>query len=214
MEHPGGAAKVPKRYNEERILALVLKALALAKGVASSVVGGSAVAAAGSAGAGVPSPEQREGPLRITRGSVTDPRVRALLEYHAATARMATAPGSAHALDIEALGRPDIRLWAAWKSDTLAGVGALKSLTDEHGEIKSMHTAEAFRRSGVGRAILAHIVEEARVLGMLRVSLETGSWDYFEPARSLYRSYGFRECLPFGEYVDDPSSVFMTLDIG
>jgi putative acetyltransferase len=83
----------------------------------------------------------------------------------------------------------------------------------DHGEVKSMHTASACRRTGVGRAMLLHLIGAARDLGMSRLSLETGSWAYFQPARALYQSVGFVECPPFGEYVRDPNSVFMSLEL-
>ncbi|HXD73260.1 MAG TPA: GNAT family N-acetyltransferase, partial [Vicinamibacterales bacterium] len=86
-------------------------------------------------------------------------------------------------------------------------------LASTHGEIKSMHTLQASRRKGIGTAMLRHIVGAARGMGMTRVSLETGSWPYFEPARALYRSEGFVECAPFGDYNPDPNSVFMTLEL-
>jgi putative acetyltransferase len=93
------------------------------------------------------------------------------------------------------------------------GMGALKRLSADHGEVKSMHTVEAMRRNGVASAMLRHIIAAARASGMARLSLETGSWDYFRPARALYRSHGFVECPPFADYVPDPNSVFMTLDL-
>lgn len=151
--------------------------------------------------------------MKILPGDLEDPRVRALLEHHAASARAETAPGSAHALDLEDLGGPEIALWAAWDGDELLGVGALKRLADDHGEIKSMHTARTARRRGVGSALLRHLVDAARARGMTRLSLETGSWDYFEPARRFYRRHGFVDCPPFGDYVDDPNSVFLRLDL-
>ena len=142
-----------------------------------------------------------------------DPRVRELLEHHVNTARAETAPGSAHALDLGPLKAADVTFWSAWDGDTLVGVGALKRLAPSHGEIKSMHTAQTSRRRGVGNAMLAHIIDAARKMGMTRLSLETGSWPYFNPARALYRNHGFVECPPFGEYVEDPNSVFMTLEL-
>jgi putative acetyltransferase len=150
----------------------------------------------------------------IVPGNLDDPRVRALLTHHLTTARAATAPGSAHALDLDGLKAPDITLWTAWDADALVGVGALKRLSNDHGEVKSMHTAETHRRTGVGSAILRHIIDAARAMGMSRVSLETGSWAYFAPARELYRRHGFVECPPFGDYVADPNSVFMCRDLG
>lgn len=151
--------------------------------------------------------------LILLPADLDDPRVRALLEYHAATARAQTARGSAHALDVEALRWPDIAVWAAWEGNTLLGVGALRRLTADHGEIKSMHVAEASRGRGVGSAIVVRLLAEARAAGMARVSLETGAWAYFDAARALYRRHGFAECPPFGEYVEDPNSVFMTLPL-
>src|ERR1041385_6210110 len=148
--------------------------------------------------------------LTIVSGGLDDPRVHALLEYHLRTARAQTAPGSAHALDLSGLKSPAVWFGSAWDGETLVGVGALKRLSADHGEIKSMRTAEDRRRTGVGEAMLQHIVDAAREMGMTRLSLETGSWDYFHPARELYRKHGFVECPPFGDYVEDPNSVFMT----
>lgn len=151
--------------------------------------------------------------MKIVSGGLDDPRVRALLEHHARTARAQTAVGSAHALDLDDLKAADIQFWSAWDGETLLGVGALKQLSRSHGEIKSMHTAQANRRTGIGRAMLNHILNAARTMGMRRLSLETGSWDYFVAARALYRSQGFIECGPFGDYVADPNSVFMTIEL-
>jgi putative acetyltransferase len=151
--------------------------------------------------------------MKIVDGGLDDVRVQALLAYHWKTARAQTAPGSAHALDLSGLRGPDIEFWSAWEGDDLVGIGALKRLSDSHGEIKSMHTDQASRRRGVGTALLRHIVSRARDAGLSRVSLETGSWAFFTPARELYRRHGFVECAPFGNYVPDPNSVFMTLEL-
>ena len=150
---------------------------------------------------------------RITSGDFSDPRVIDLLRFHLNAARAQTAPGSAHALDLAGLQSPDISFWSMWDGETLLGVGALKRLSSDHAEIKSMHTAQFARRRGVGSAMLKHIISVARASGISRLSLETGSWDYFKPAQALYRSHGFVECAPFADYVLDPNSVFMTLEI-
>jgi putative acetyltransferase len=149
--------------------------------------------------------------LRIEDGGLDDPRVVALLQHHVARARAETAPGSAHALDLAGLRAPEVRFWSAWEGSRLAAVGALKRIGLEHGEIKSMHTAKHARGRGVGSALLRHIMAEARAAGLRRLSLETGSWPYFLPARSLYARHGFVECGPFGDYREDPNSVFMTI---
>lgn len=151
--------------------------------------------------------------FRITDGDLGDPRIVDLLCFHLANARAQTAPGSAHALDIEGLRSPDVGFWTAWDGDSLLGFGALKQLSNDHGEVKSMHTAQSARRRGVGSAILHHIISIARERGLSRLSLETGSWDYFRPAVALYKRHGFVECPPFGDYNPDPNSVFMTLDL-
>ena len=151
--------------------------------------------------------------MNITPGDLTDPRVVDLLQHHLTTARAHTAPGSAHALDVGALQTPDVTFWTAWDGDTLLAVGALKRLADDHGEVKSMHTAEQARRQGAASAMLQTIIASARARGMSRLSLETGSWDYFLPAHALYRKHGFIECQPFGDYAPDPNSIFMTLDL-
>jgi len=151
--------------------------------------------------------------MRISPGELNDPRVIDLLQIHLTNARAETARGSAHALDLTGLQSPDISFWTIWEGEALLGVGALKRLSPDHGEVKSMHTAQSARRKGVGSAMLQHIIATARKSGMSRLSLETGSWEYFRPARALYRSHGFVECGPFADYVPDPNSVFMSLDL-
>ena len=151
--------------------------------------------------------------LRVEEGGLDDPRVVALLQLHLTRARAETALGSAHALDLSVLRTPEVSFWSVWQGDELLGVGALKQLTAEHGEVKSMHTAEAARGRGVGSALVRHIMAEARRRGMQRLSLETGSWPYFLPARALYARHGFVECGPFGDYREDPNSVFMTIEL-
>jgi putative acetyltransferase len=151
--------------------------------------------------------------LTIRDGGLEDPRVRDLLAHHFRTARAQTAAGSAHALDLDGLKVPAIRFWSVWEGDSVVGVGALKELSPSHGEVKSMHTLDTRRRLGVGGAMLRHIIERARAMGMTRLSLETGSWPYFEPARAFYRRHGFVECPPFGDYGPDPNSIFMTLEL-
>jgi putative acetyltransferase len=151
--------------------------------------------------------------ITIVPGDLDDPRVRVLLAQHVTSARAATAPGSAHALDLEDLKGPEIMFWTAWEEQALLRVAALKVLSHDHGEVKSMHAAPAYRRRGVGRAMLVHIIDVARAMGMSRLSLETGSSGFFAPARRLYERHGFVECPPFGEYVPNPNSVFMRLDV-
>jgi putative acetyltransferase len=151
--------------------------------------------------------------MKISEGDLGDPRVVELLQVHLTTATAQTARGSAHALDASGLQAPDVDFWAIWDGEELLGIGALKKLSCDHGEIKSMHVAQSRRRTGAGSALLQHIIGRARAKGMWRLSLETGSWDYFRPAQALYRKHGFSECPPFGGYGPDPNSVFMTLEL-
>jgi phosphinothricin acetyltransferase len=149
--------------------------------------------------------------MRIVAGDLADPRLIELIDTHQRQCVDATPVGSAHVLPVSALDHPDIEVFAAFEDETLLGVGALKRLADGLGEIKSMHTRAGGRGAGVGAAMLAHIVERAKSSGLKRLSLETGSFDFFHPARRLYRRHGFRDTAPFSGYRPDPNSTFLTL---
>jgi putative acetyltransferase len=138
------------------------------------------------------------------------PAVIALLQEHLDWMHRTSPLESVHALDLDALRHHDISFWAAWDGDALAGCGALRQLEAGHGEVKSMRTARTHLRRGVAAAMLDHILGEARQRGYARLSLETGSMAYFAPAHALYARAGFVPCAPFGDYVEDPNSVFMT----
>lgn len=151
--------------------------------------------------------------MKLKRGDLDDPRVRKLVQTHLATAHCNTAKDSAHALDADGLRATGIDFWTLWDGSELVGIGALKRISPDHGEIKSMHVAAARRRTGAGATLLRHLIATARAEGMCKVSLETGSRDYFLPARALYRAHGFNECEPFADYVSDSNSVFMSLEL-
>jgi putative acetyltransferase len=138
---------------------------------------------------------------------------RALVARHLEGMHENTPPESVHALDLDGLVDPAVTFWSGWIDGELAVIGALKAIDEHNGEIKSMRTADGFLGRGLGRAILEHIVSQARARGMSRLWLETGSPDDFLPARRLYESAGFVECGPFGDYRDDPFSVFMMLEL-
>ena len=149
--------------------------------------------------------------MQIRRDDLTGPEIRALLEEHLRNMHELSPPESVHALDLDKLRRPDISFWTAWSDEgELLGCGALRELSPRHGEIKSMRTPQAARRRGAGRAMLEHIIAEARSRNYERLSLETGAEPAFAPAQRLYESAGFRTCAPFGDYREDPHSVFMT----
>jgi putative acetyltransferase len=136
-----------------------------------------------------------------------------LLREHLRCMARVSPPESRHALDLDALRRPEITFWTAWQGSDLAGCAALKELSGEHAEIKSMRTAPAYLRTGVASKMLRHAIAEAKRRGYARLSLETGAMDYFEPARKLYASFGFKKCHPFGDYKEDPNSAFMTKEL-
>jgi len=151
--------------------------------------------------------------MQITVDDLTDPAVVVLLDGHVSQLRSISPPESTHALDLERLRAPGVTVWVARDGDTVLGCGALTEIGPGHGEVKSMRTAPDARRRGIARAVLAEILAEARRRGLARISLETGSDDFFAPARALYASHGFTECGPFGSYRLDPHSTFMTLEL-
>ncbi len=134
----------------------------------------------------------------------------ALIAAHLDGMHATSPPESVHALDTDGLRHPSVTFWSAWIDGELAGIGALRAMDADRGELKSMRVDDRHRGSGVGRAILRHIMGEARERGMTSLWLETGSTAEFAPALRLYESEGFIRCGPFGDYVDDPFSVFMT----
>jgi putative acetyltransferase len=151
--------------------------------------------------------------MRIELDDLSRPQIHALLNEHLRNMYEITPAESVHALDLERLRSPDITFWTAWEDSELVGCGALKELEPRHGEIKSMRTPQALRRRGAGRAILYHIIRVARERGYERLSLETGPIETFSAAQTLYASAGFTCCGPFGDYRDDPHSVYMTLSL-
>jgi putative acetyltransferase len=140
-------------------------------------------------------------------------QTRELIERHLRGMHAASPPESIHAFDIDALKGSDVTFWSAWTGDEIAGCGALKRLDDRRVEIKSMRVADKFLGRGIGRAILQHLLAEARRMGVASVWLETGSNEPFFPALRLYESAGFVRCGPFDHYVEDPFSVFMMLKL-
>jgi putative acetyltransferase len=149
--------------------------------------------------------------MHISIEDPATPDITELLNQHLDEMRSISPPESKHAFDVESLRADVVKFWTARDDDeSLMGCGALLMLNGTHAEIKSMRTDPAHRRKGVAAALLEHIIEHADNQGISRLSLETGAQDHFEPARALYGRFGFECCPPFGEYVEDPNSVFMT----
>ncbi|MGT2424876.1 GNAT family N-acetyltransferase [Amnibacterium kyonggiense] len=150
--------------------------------------------------------------MRVAADDPLADDVRALLEEHLADMRRISPPESVHALDPVALAAPGVLFLAARDDDgALLGCGALKRLSEEEGELKSMRTSAAARGRGVASAVLAAVVAAARARGLRRISLETGSESFFDPAVRLYLRHGFTPCGPFADYTDDPHSRYLTL---
>jgi putative acetyltransferase len=149
----------------------------------------------------------------IHPGDLADEQVVRLLTDHL-TDMFATSPAeSVHALDVSGLAVPEVTFWTIADGDIILGCVALKELDPRHGELKSMRTDAAARGRGLGARLLEHVLAESARRGYRRVSLETGTQEFFRPARTLYAKYGFRECGPFADYRLDPNSVFMTLEL-
>lgn len=148
--------------------------------------------------------------MEIRADDLSGKNIIALIQHHLNNMASISPPESCHALAVDSLRNPNIQLWSAWDGEDLMGCGALMRLDEHHGEIKSMRTSEQHLKKGVGAALLQHIIQVAQEQGLQRLSLETGSQVEFIPARKMYEKYGFIECPPFGDYVLDPLSVFMT----
>lgn len=147
---------------------------------------------------------------RFCEGDLNSVDVQQLLAEHVAGMVGHSPPESIHALPLDALQAPDISFWSVRDGNTLVGMGALRQIDPAHAEIKSMRTASAYRRQGVAARTLEHLIAVARARGYRRLSLETGTADFFAPARALYARFGFTACDPFEGYREDPFSCFMT----
>jgi putative acetyltransferase len=148
--------------------------------------------------------------VKIVVDDLRGPEIAAFLDEHVQQMRSITPLESKHALDLDGLRAPEVTFWSVYDGGTLVGCGAIKRLDAGHAELKSMRTAPARTRSGVASTLLEHIIAEARRTGFTRLSLETGSAEFFHPARKLYQKFGFGYCEPFADYRPDPNSVFMT----
>ena len=151
--------------------------------------------------------------MKIKIDNLSDPGIETFLNEHIQEMKSISPPESKHALDIEALKKSDITFWSAWQKEELVGCGALKELDSSHAEIKSMRVSSKHRGKKLATKLLSHLLVEAALKGYEKVSLETGSMAFFEPARRLYQKFGFKQCAPFASYKEDLNSVFMSLDL-
>lgn len=151
--------------------------------------------------------------MNIIEDDVTGTEILALLERHARGMQENSPPGACHYLDPAGLRDPHITVWSVWDDHDLAGCGALREISPDHGEIKSMRTADDHLGQGVGRLMLEHIIETAHARGYRRLSLETGSTEAFTAATRLYESAGFVPCGPFDDYLATEFSRFFALEL-
>ncbi|MDX1281070.1 GNAT family N-acetyltransferase [Shewanella colwelliana] len=148
--------------------------------------------------------------MKFILDDLTGDAIAQLLQQHLEEMYSTSPSESVHALDLSALKQPCIRFWSLWDNEQLAGCGALKRLSHNHFEIKSMRIAQSYRQQGLGAKILYHLVADAAQQGGKQISLETGTMAFFAPARNLYSKSGFHICPPFADYQPDPNSIFMT----
>ncbi|MCJ0868211.1 GNAT family N-acetyltransferase [Streptomyces sp. AP-93] len=148
--------------------------------------------------------------MKIVVDDLSGPEVARFLDEHVRQMRSITPLESKHALDLDALRKPEITFWSVRDGDALVGCGAIKRLDAGHAELKSMRTAPIRKRSGIASLLLEHIIAETKRMGFTRLSLETGTAEFFLPARKLYEKFGFIPCAPFADYQPDLNSTFMT----
>ena len=149
--------------------------------------------------------------MRSVEGNFNDPKVDELLKKHFIELRSVSPAGSTHVLDVDGLKDPSIKFWSLWEENELMGCGALKFLNEEHGEFKSIRVADKFRKQGYGIKIIKHLIEEAKKLNIKKISIETGSGDFFISARKLFSRCGFKSCKPFAHYKEDINSCYMNI---
>tara|TARA_B100000767_G_C19360148_1_gene367494 strand:+ start:17 stop:484 length:468 start_codon:yes stop_codon:yes gene_type:complete len=148
--------------------------------------------------------------IKSIEGNFDHVEVNELLTKHFVELRAASPKGSTHVLDIPGLKVPSIRFWSFWDNKSLLGCGALKFLDHEHGEFKSIRVHDNFRNKGNGIKLINLLIDEARKLNIIRLSIETGAGKFFEPARKLFKQCNFEPCKPFAHYKKDTNSIYLT----
>ena len=151
--------------------------------------------------------------MKSIEGNFENTEVNELLKKHFIELRSVSPAGSTHVLDVEGLKDPSIKFWSLWENEKLIGCGALKFLDSQHGEFKSIRVADEFRKKGFGEKIIFHLIEEAKKLKIKKISIETGSGNFFKSARELFKKFGFEPCEPFAHYTEDPNSCYYTKNI-
>ena len=151
--------------------------------------------------------------MKSLENNFDHPEVNNLLTKHFIELRSVSPEGSTHVLDIPGLKISSIKFWSLWDNDQLIGCGALKFLSEIHGEFKSIRVADKHRQKGMGKKIISHLIAEAKKIGIKKLSIETGAGEFFLPARKLFMKFGFKSCKPFAHYKEDPNSCYFDLEI-
>ena len=151
--------------------------------------------------------------IKSIENNFDNPQVNKLLKTHFIELKSVSPEGSSHVLDIEGLKVPSIKFWSLWENNDLIGCGALKILSENHGEFKSIRVANRFRQKKYGEKIIDHLIEKSKNQGIKKLSVETGAGEFFAPARKLFKNFGFKECKPFAHYKEDPNSCYYNLNL-
>ena len=151
--------------------------------------------------------------MKSLENNFDHPEVNDLLIKHFIELRSVSPEGSAHVLDIPGLKVSSIKFWSLWDENQLIGCGALKFLDETHGEFKSIRVADKFRGKGAGEKIISHLIDEAKKIAIKKLSVETGTGEFFSPARKLFQKFGFKKCEPFAHYKEDPNSCYFDLEL-
>ena len=148
--------------------------------------------------------------IKSVEGNFDNLEVNKLLTKHFIELRAASPEGSTHVIDIPGLKDKSIKFWSLWENEKLLGCGALKFLKKDHGEFKSIRVHDNFRNQGNGIKVINYLIDEAKILGIKRLSIETGAGDFFIPARKLFNKCNFEPCEPFAHYKKDINSIYLT----
>ena len=151
--------------------------------------------------------------MKSIENNFDNPEVNDLLTKHFVELKSVSPKGSTHVLDIPGLKDSSIKFWSLWNEDKLIGCGALKFLSNDHGEFKSIRISDKFKAKGYGSKIINHLISKAKNLNIKKISVETGAGIFFAPARKLFTNSGFKKCGPFAHYKNDPNSCYFTIDI-
>ena len=151
--------------------------------------------------------------MKAIENNFDDLKVNELLKKHFIELRSVSPAGSTHVLDIDGLKDKTIKFWSIWDNEDLIGCGAIKILSQDHGEFKSIRVADTFRGKGIGKEVISHLIDQAKKIGIKKLSIETGAGEFFAPARKLFEKFGFKPCKPFAHYKEDPNSCYFNLEI-